>query len=161
MGQRLTLDGLTFSNFPVSPVAMSPVNHFLYPVMIVAGWLLSVTFCPADQPVTLSELPTPAQSALKEQVARWKATVARYESEPDTNEGRKELSAGAIAHGKKREVARSAYHMFEYGAAAFQLAIVLASAAAVTSVMWLAFIGAGIVLVSLLAIARMGRVATV
>jgi hypothetical protein len=83
-------------------------------------------------------------AAMKEQVARWKATVARYESEPDTKEGRKELSASAIEHGKKREVARSAYHLFEYGSAAFQLAIVLASAAAVTTVIWLAFLATGL-----------------
>jgi hypothetical protein len=83
-------------------------------------------------------------AAVKAQVAKWRATVQRYESEPDTGEGRKELSTGAIEHGKKREVARSAYHMFEYGSAAFQLAIVLASAAAVTSVMWLAFISVGL-----------------
>lgn len=82
--------------------------------------------------------------AMKEQVGRWRATVARYESEPETKEGRKELSASAIQHGKNREVARSAYHMFEYGSAAFQLAIVLASAAAVTSVVWLAFLAAGL-----------------
>ena len=82
--------------------------------------------------------------AMKDQIGKWRATIARYESEPDTNEGRKELSASAIQHGKNREVARSAYHMFEYGSAAFQLAIVLASAAAVTSVIWLAFLAAGL-----------------
>jgi hypothetical protein len=82
--------------------------------------------------------------AWKEQVAKWRATVQRYESEPDTNEGRKELSASAIQHGKNREVARSAYHMFEYGSAAFQLAIVLASASAITSVIWLAFLSGGL-----------------
>ncbi|MBS0548450.1 MAG: DUF4337 family protein, partial [Proteobacteria bacterium] len=37
-----------------------------------------------------------------------------------------------------------AYHLFEYGSAAFQLAIVLASAAAVTSVMLLAFAAGGL-----------------
>ena len=77
--------------------------------------------------------------ALKDQVARWKATAQRYESEPDTQEGRKELSESALAHAKQREVARSAYHLFEYGSAAFQLAIVLASAAALTGVLSLAF----------------------
>ncbi len=76
--------------------------------------------------------------ALKEQAAKWRATAQRYESEPDTREGRKELSESALAHAKQREVARSAYHLFEYGSASFQLAIVLASAAALTGVMGLA-----------------------
>ncbi|HZP98092.1 MAG TPA: DUF4337 domain-containing protein [Reyranella sp.] len=83
-------------------------------------------------------------AGVQEQVAKWKATVARYESEPETSEGRKELSASAIEHGRQRENARAAYHMFEYGSAAFQLAIVLASAAAVTSAIWLAFVGAAL-----------------
>ncbi len=81
-------------------------------------------------------------AALQEQVAKWKATYDRYENEPV--EGRLDLAKSAKAHAEKREVARSAYHMFEYGSAAFQLGIVLASAAAVTSVMWLAFVGAGL-----------------
>lgn len=75
---------------------------------------------------------------LKARVARWHFNVARYESEPETGEGRKELAAKAIAYAAEREVARSAYHLFEFGSAAFQLAIVLASAAALTGAMWLA-----------------------
>jgi hypothetical protein len=82
--------------------------------------------------------------ALKAQVERWRGTAQRYESEPDTNEGRKELMARAKDHEALRDKARGAYHLFEYGSAAFQLAIVLASAAAVTSVMWLAFVAGGL-----------------
>ena len=88
---------------------------------------------------------TPA--AVKAQIEAWRRTVARYDSEPETSEGRKELAASAKAHAERREVARSAYHLFEYGSAAFQLAIVLASAAAVTSVMFLAFIAGGLGLI--------------
>jgi len=86
-------------------------------------------------------------AAVKAQIDAWKRTVARYYSEPSTNEGRKELAASATAHAAQRERARSAYHLFEYGSAAFQLAIVLASAAAVTSVMLLAFVAGGLGLV--------------
>src|SRR5882672_7871868 len=60
--------------------------------------------------------------AVKAQVEAWRKTAARYDSEPETKEGRKELSESAKAHGAKREKARAAYHMFEYGSAAFQLA---------------------------------------
>ena len=38
----------------------------------------------------------------------------------------------------------AAYHMFEYGSACFQLAIVLAGAAALTAVVWLTFLSAGL-----------------
>jgi hypothetical protein len=83
-------------------------------------------------------------TAVKAQIDSWRRTAQRYDSEPETREGRKELAARAKAHEARRETARAAYHMFEYGSAAFQLAIVLASAAAVTSVVWLAFIAGGL-----------------
>src|SRR6185295_9186374 len=86
-------------------------------------------------------------AAVKSQVEAWRKTVARYDSEPETQEGRKELAASAKVHTEKREVARSAYHLFEYSSAAFQLAIVLASAAALTSVMLLAFAAGGLGLI--------------
>ncbi len=82
--------------------------------------------------------------AVKAQVDKWKDTVQRYDSEPSTNEGRKELAAQAKNFEKHREQARAAYHHFEFGSAAFQLAIVLASAAAVTSVRALAIAAAGL-----------------
>ncbi len=82
--------------------------------------------------------------AVKAQVDRWKQTAQRYESEPETNEGRRELSAKAKAKEQQREKSLSAYHMFEYASAAYQLAIVLAGAAALTSVIWLTFLSAGL-----------------
>ena len=82
--------------------------------------------------------------AVKAQVDKWKETAQRYESEPSTNEGRRELAASAKKYESGREKARAAYHNFEFGSAAFQLSIVLASAAAVTSVMFLAYAAAGL-----------------
>ena len=82
--------------------------------------------------------------ALRARVDAWHKTVARYESEPETGEGRKELSENAKRHVAEREHARAAYHHFEYGSAALQLAIVLASAAAVTSVGLLAVVSGGL-----------------
>ena len=88
-------------------------------------------------------------AAVKDQVAHWRRTAQRYDSEPETNEGRKELMARAKMHEGKREHARAAYHLFEYGSAAFQLAIVLAGAAALTSVMWLAVVAGSLGLVGI------------
>lgn len=85
-----------------------------------------------------------APPAVKAQIDKWRETATRYDTEPSTNEGRKELMARAKAYESKREKARSSYHLFEYGSAAFQLAIVLASAAAVTSVMVLALAAGGL-----------------
>jgi hypothetical protein len=96
------------------------------------------------------EAPADMPASVSRQIEKWQATVQRYESEPETNEGRKELMARAKAHEHKREIARAAYHLFEYGSAAFQLAIVLAGAAALTNVMALAFVSGGLGIVGLL-----------
>ena len=76
-------------------------------------------------------------AAVKAQIEQWRKTAQRYDTEPETNEGRKELMARAKMHEARREEARAAYHLFEYGSAAFQLAIVLAGASALTAVAWL------------------------
>jgi hypothetical protein len=87
---------------------------------------------------------------LKKQAETWRSTAQRYETEPETGEGRKELAAKAKTKEAAREKAMSAYHMFEYGSAALQLAIVLAGAAALTSVVWLTFMSIGLGVLGLL-----------
>ncbi|MBM3645667.1 MAG: DUF4337 domain-containing protein [Alphaproteobacteria bacterium] len=86
----------------------------------------------------------PMPAGLKAQVDTWRRTAQRYESEPETNEGRKELMARAKAREQVREKSLAAYHLFEFGSAAFQLAIVLAGAAALTAVTWLLFLSGGL-----------------
>ena len=83
-------------------------------------------------------------AGLKAQTEQWRRTAQRYESEPETNEGRKELMARAKAKEAYRDRSLAAYHMFEYGSACFQLAIVLAGAAALTAVAWLTFVSFGL-----------------
>lgn len=93
---------------------------------------------------TFKDRPDALPPALKAQAERWRQTAQRYDTEPETNEGRKELAARAKAKEAHRDRSMAAYHMFEYGSAAFQLAIVLAGAAALTSVVWLTFLSAGL-----------------
>jgi len=95
-----------------------------------------------EAPFKESAQPLPA--GLKTQIETWRKTAQRYESEPETNEGRKELAARAKAKEESRDKALAAYHMFEYGSAALQLAIVLAGASALTSVAWLLFMSVGL-----------------
>jgi len=83
-------------------------------------------------------------AAMKAQTERWRQTAQRYETEPETGEGRKELMARAKIKEEHRDRSLAAYHMFEYASAAFQLAIVLAGAAALTSVMWLTVVSVGL-----------------
>jgi hypothetical protein len=88
-------------------------------------------------------VPEKAERVAK-RIASWKDTAARYDSEPSTNEGRKELMARAKQAEAVRDKSLSAYHMFEYGSAALQLGIVLASAAVITEVALLAFMALGL-----------------
>lgn len=93
---------------------------------------------------TFKDNPQDLPPAVKAQVDRWKQTAQRYETEPETNEGRRELMARAKTKEQQRDKSLAAYHMFEYASAAFQLAIVLAGAAALTSVIWLTFLSLGL-----------------
>jgi Domain of unknown function (DUF4337) len=74
----------------------------------------------------------------------WRQTVERYETEPSTQEGRTELAARAKIAEAKRDKALAAYHLFEYGSAAFQIAIVLASASVITAMIALAWVAGGL-----------------
>jgi uncharacterized protein DUF4337 len=80
----------------------------------------------------------------KKQVEAWRKTAQRYQTEPETGEGRDELMARAKEAEKKRERSMAASHQYELASAAVQIAIVLASAAIVTGAMALAWIGAGL-----------------
>ena len=87
------------------------------------------------------------KALLEKRVKEWKDRAARYESEPRPNnkgEGRKELMARALEAEVKRDRALAKYHSFEFGSAAFQIAIVLASSYLITGVFYLLW-GAGAV----------------
>ena len=88
---------------------------------------------------------TPAQiERLRQRLDGWKATIDRWETEPPTGEGRRELIARAKAAEEKRDRSTAAYHQFEHASAALQLAIVLASASVVTGVAMLVFVAGGL-----------------
>ena len=88
---------------------------------------------------------SPATRAVRQaQIEKWQATIARYDSEPDKQEGRKELIARAQAAEAARDHVLAVDNMFDYSSAALQLAIVLASASVVLSVAFLAWIAGGL-----------------
>ena len=105
--------------------------------------------------VTAESAADPAtKAAIAKQIDAWKKTVARYDSEPETNEGRKELSERAKEAEESRDLAMARYHHYELASAAFQIGIVLASATVITGMIALAWFAgalgaAGLVLVSL------------
>lgn len=89
-------------------------------------------------------LPESARAALSAKAADYKKTAARYESEPDTGEGKKELLAKAREHDAKRDKALKQDPYFDYAEALLQIAIVLISVSIVADQRWLTLIGGGL-----------------
>jgi hypothetical protein len=96
-----------------------------------------------------------ARAAAQKQIDDWQKTAARYRSEPETGEGTEQLSERARHAEEERDLATARYHHFELGSAAFQIAIVLASAAIITGIMALAWIS-GLLTLAGIAIAAFG-----
>jgi len=79
------------------------------------------------------------KAAMMKQIEAWQKTVARYDDEPETGEGRKQISERAVEAEHRRDTNLAKYHHFELASAAFQVGIVLASASVITGIMALAF----------------------
>jgi len=90
------------------------------------------------------------KAAMSKQVEAWTATVKRYDSDPKEKDGRKELRAQAEQYERDRDIAMARYHNYELGSAAYQIGIVLASAAVITSMIALAYGAAGVAGIGLL-----------
>jgi hypothetical protein len=95
----------------------------------------------ADQTALLAAgLSDPAaKAAVDKQIETWRKTAERYESDPKNGNGRKELAERAKEEEQKRDLSLARYHHYELSSAAFQIGIVLASAAVITEVMGLAW----------------------
>ena len=89
-------------------------------------------------------MPPEAKAALKAKAEAYRKTVARYESEPETGEGKKELVARAKENEAKRDHALKQDPYFDYAEALLQIAIVLISVSIVADVVWLSFFGGAI-----------------
>jgi Domain of unknown function (DUF4337) len=99
-----------------------------------------------------------ARAALQKQIEEWQKTAARYRSEPETGEGTEQLSERAKHAEEERNLATAKYHHFELASAAFQIAIVLASATIITGTIALAWIS-GLLAVAGLGFAALGAFA--
>lgn len=74
------------------------------------------------------------KAAMAKQIDTWQKTVARYESDPQEKDGRKELRALAEKYEHDRDTSLARYHHYEFASAAFQIGIVLASAEVITGI---------------------------
>jgi hypothetical protein len=89
---------------------------------------------------------------MEKQIAEWNQTAARYRSEPDAadgkGEGTEELSRRALEAEHLRDEMLSKYHNYEFASAAFQIGIVIASAAVITGMAVPGFIASGLALLA-------------
>jgi len=99
----------------------------------------------------LASVPDEAgKAAMTKQIEAWRATVTRYESDPQEKDGRKELRAQAEQYERERDLSLARYHNYEFASAAYQIAIVLASAAVITGLMVMVYAAAGVGVIGLL-----------
>lgn len=103
--------------------------------------------------LALASAVTPEQrAAMEQQIAEWNQTAARYRSEPDAadgkGEGTEELSRRAVEAEHNRDEMLSKYHNYEFASAAFQIGIVIASAAVITGLAVPGFIASGLALLA-------------
>ena len=81
----------------------------------------------------LSDPPPETKAVIQKQIDAWNATADRYE-----------LTERALQAEAERDRGLAAYHLFEFGSAASQLAIVLASAAIITGLTFLVYLAASL-----------------
>ena len=96
-----------------------------------------------------------AKAAAQKQIDDWQKTAARYRSDPKSGEGQEQLSERAKHSEEQRDLATEKYHHFEVASAAFQIAIVLASATIITGMVWLAWIS-GVLTLAGIAVTALG-----
>lgn len=78
------------------------------------------------------QLPANLKQSMAKRLESYRSTIARYESEPDTGEGKKELMARARSHEHERDLALARDPWFDAAEAMLQIAIVLMSITLIT-----------------------------
>jgi Domain of unknown function (DUF4337) len=81
----------------------------------------------------LPDMPEAARTKIQDRIKRYRERVDRYESDPSTGEGKKELLAKAKEWETRRDRAAEQDPNFDYAEALFQIAIVLGSVSIVAA----------------------------
>ncbi len=82
-----------------------------------------------------------AKAAIDKQIEVWRQAAEHYESDPKAGNGRKQLEEKAKGAEEERDQSLAKYHHYELASAAFQIGIVLASAAVITGMVALVWLG--------------------
>ena len=87
-------------------------------------------------------MPAAAKEATEKKIADYKKTADRYESEPETREGKKELMVKAKEHEAIRDHALRQDPWFDYAEGMLQIAIVLLSVSMIGAIPAMFYVGA-------------------
>ena len=90
-----------------------------------------------------------AKAVLEKKLGDYQKNIERYESEPETGDGKKELMAKAKSHEQARDIALQRDPWFDYAEALLQIAIVLTSVAILTGAQVLFWIPCGLGLIGI------------
>ncbi len=83
--------------------------------------------------LTQPDLPDDARAQIQARIDGYNATVARYETDPSTGEGKQELLQSAQTYADRRDRAAQQDPNFDYAEALYQIAIVLGSVSIVAT----------------------------
>jgi hypothetical protein len=83
--------------------------------------------------LALPDMPAPARTKIEDRIKRYRERVDRYETDPATGEGKKELLARAKEFEARRDQAAERDPNFDFAEALFQIAIVLGSVSIVAA----------------------------
>jgi hypothetical protein len=83
--------------------------------------------------LALPEMPEAAKTKIQDRIKRYRERVDRYESDPSTGDGKKELLAKAKEFEVRRDHAAERDPNFDFAEALFQIAIVLGSVSIVAA----------------------------
>ena len=78
-------------------------------------------------------MPYPVAAKIEDRIKRYRERVERYESDPSTGDGKKELLAKAKGFEARRDQAAERDPNFDFAEALFQIAIVLGSVSIVAA----------------------------
>jgi hypothetical protein len=85
------------------------------------------------QLLALPDMPEAAKTKIQDRIKRYRERVDRYESDPSTGDGKKELLAKAKEFEARRDQAAERDPNFDFAEALFQIAIVLGSVSIVAA----------------------------
>jgi hypothetical protein len=140
IGHDLNLENLPLLTSALPAVAEASIGHELtdtygfYQARNIRQTAYQIAVEQLDaQLLGLPDMPEAARTKIEDRIKRFRERVDRYESDPSTGDGKKELLAKAKEFEARRDQAAERDPNFDFAEALFQIAIVLGSVSIVAA----------------------------